>query len=55
MKLGQSACMFRISHGFRYPQNWRYIAELNRFAEGFHPPIYFSLLIQAILVYSTSR
>ena len=39
----------------------RFEAELNRFAEGFHPPtgfyppIFFSLLIQAILVYSTCR
>jgi hypothetical protein len=38
-----------------------FIAELNRFAEnvypptGFYPPIDFILLIQAILIYSTSR
>jgi len=51
----------KISQLLNQLQNAIYIAELNRFAENVYPPnafypqVNFSLLIQAMLVYSTSR
>jgi hypothetical protein len=32
MQLGQSACMFHISHGLQFRQDRRYIADIARYA-----------------------